>query len=153
MGTRAERLNSSRTQYNDYKDTLPYIFFPACKQHNATIHDNILPRRKMDSHCIKLSILPACYNLLNLSISSRCNKSVKIRFVATCHNNLTQPETPQIVGTTCTQLETATDVLQVVEVVNKLQQVCENQTCCTLIFAELLQVVETICIKLVDKKS
>ena len=88
MGTRAERLNSSRTQYNDYKDTLPYIFFPACKQHNATIHDNILPRRKMDSHCIKLSILPACYNLLNLSISSRCNKSVKIRFVATCHNNL-----------------------------------------------------------------
>ena len=32
-----------------------------------------------------------------------------------------------------------------------LRQVCENQTCCNLIFADLLQVVETICIKLVDK--
>ena len=34
----------------------------------------------------------------------------------------------------------------------KLQQVCENQTCCNLIFADLLQVVETTSIKLVDKK-
>ena len=35
----------------------------------------------------------------------------------------------------------------------KWQQVCENQTCCNLIFADLLQVAETTCIKLVDKKS
>ena len=36
----------------------------------------------------------------------------------------------------------------------KLQhQVCENQTCCNLIFADFLQVVETTSIKLVDKKS
>ena len=34
----------------------------------------------------------------------------------------------------------------------KLQQVCENQTCCKSIFADLLRVVETTCIKLVDKK-
>ena len=34
-----------------------------------------------------------------------------------------------------------------------IHQVCENQTCCNLIFADLLQVVETTCIKLVDKKS
>ena len=45
----------------------------------------------------------------------------------------------------------ATDLLQVVDftgllqVVNKLQHVCENQTCCNLIFADLLQVVETTC--------
>ena len=35
----------------------------------------------------------------------------------------------------------------------KLQQVCENQTCCDLIFVDLLQVAETTCIKLADKKS
>ena len=35
----------------------------------------------------------------------------------------------------------------------KLSTNCENQTCCNLIFADLLQVVETTCIKLVDKKS
>ena len=35
----------------------------------------------------------------------------------------------------------------------KLQQVCENQTCCNLIFADLLQVVETTCIKLANIKS
>ena len=36
--------------------------------------------------CCKLSVLPACFNLsTNLSISSSCNKSVKIRLVATCH--------------------------------------------------------------------
>ena len=35
----------------------------------------------------------------------------------------------------------------------KLQQVCENQTCCNLIFADLVQVAEKTCIKLVDKKS
>ena len=33
----------------------------------------------------------------------------------------------------------------------KLQQVCENQTCCNLIFVDLLQVAETSCIKRVDK--
>ena len=59
----------------------------------------------------------------------------------------------------------ATDLLQVVDftsllqVVNKsvefmkLQQVGEDQIWCNLIFADLLQVVETTCIKLVDKKS
>ena len=36
---------------------------------------------------------------------------------------------------------------------NKLQQVCKNQTLFKWIFADLLQVVETICIKLVDKTS
>ena len=35
----------------------------------------------------------------------------------------------------------------------KLQQVCEDQTCCNLIFADLLQVVTTTCSKLVDIKS
>ena len=35
----------------------------------------------------------------------------------------------------------------------KLQQDCENQTCCNLIFADLLQVVETTCIKLANIKS
>ena len=35
----------------------------------------------------------------------------------------------------------------------KLHQVCENQACCNLIFADFLQVVVTTCIKLVDKKS
>ena len=35
----------------------------------------------------------------------------------------------------------------------KLRQVCENQTYCKLIFADFLQVVESTCIKLVDKKS
>ena len=34
-----------------------------------------------------------------------------------------------------------------------LQQVCENLTCCNLIFADLLQVVEPPYIKLMDKKS
>ena len=67
----------------------------------------------------------------------------------------------------------ATDLLQVVELVDftsllqvvnkfrssksvdsiKMQQVCENQTCCNLIFADFLQVAETTCIKLVDRKS
>ena len=62
-----------------------------------------------------------------------------------------------------------TDLLQVVDftgllqVVNKLsaslvdfiklKQICENQTCCNLIFADLLQVVEITCIKLVDETS
>ena len=49
-GTREEMPNSSRTQCNDYKDTLPYIFVPACKQHNAAIHDNILPGRNAALH-------------------------------------------------------------------------------------------------------
>ena len=59
----------------------------------------------------------------------------------------------------CYTARNATDLLQVVDVnsllqvANKLQRVCENQTCCNLIFADLLQVVETTCIKLVDKKS
>ena len=35
----------------------------------------------------------------------------------------------------------------------KLHPLCENQTYCNLIFADLLQVVETTCIKLVNKKS
>ena len=35
----------------------------------------------------------------------------------------------------------------------KLQQFCENQTFCNLIFVDLLQVVETTFVKLVDKKS
>ena len=35
----------------------------------------------------------------------------------------------------------------------KLQQICENQICCSLMFADFLEVVETTCIKLVDKKS
>ena len=35
----------------------------------------------------------------------------------------------------------------------KSRQVCENQTRCNLMFSDLLQVVETTCIKLVDKKS
>ena len=49
----------------------------------------------------------------------------------------------------------ATDLLQVVEFVNftNLQQLCENQTCCKLIFAELLQVPETTCVKHVDKNT
>ena len=34
----------------------------------------------------------------------------------------------------------------------KLQQVCENQNCYNLIFADLLQVVETTCIRFLDKK-
>ena len=34
----------------------------------------------------------------------------------------------------------------------KFYQTCENQTWSNLIFADSLQVVETICIKLVDKK-
>ena len=35
----------------------------------------------------------------------------------------------------------------------KLYKACENQTRCNLLFADLLQVVEITCIKLVDKKS
>ena len=35
----------------------------------------------------------------------------------------------------------------------KLNKICENQTWCSLIFADLLQIVETVCIKLVGKKS
>ena len=35
----------------------------------------------------------------------------------------------------------------------KLQRVCENQNCCSLIFADLLQLVEITYIKLVNKKS
>ena len=57
-----------------------------------------------------------------------------------------------------TTARNATDLLQVVDftgllqvVVNKLQQVCENQTCCNLISADLLHVVETTGVKLVDK--
>ena len=67
----------------------------------------------------------------------------------------TQPETPQ----SCSKLwilpacyKLSTSCGKSVDFI-KLQQVCENQTCCSLIFADLLQVVETICIKLVDKKS
>ena len=50
----------------------------------------------------------------------------------------------------------ATDLLQVVDLLpaccklSTSYQVCENQTCCNLIFADLLQVLETTCIKLVD---
>ena len=52
----------------------------------------------------------------------------------------------------------AADLMQAEEFAN-LMQIChqvessENQTCYNLIFADLLQVVETTCIKLVDKKS
>ena len=35
----------------------------------------------------------------------------------------------------------------------KMHQFCENQTWCNLIFADLLQIAETTCIKLVNKKS
>ena len=35
----------------------------------------------------------------------------------------------------------------------KLHQVCENQTCCNLMFADLLKVVKITCMKLVNKKS
>ena len=55
---------------------------------------------------------------------------------------VTQPETPQ---TCCKLWINGLDV--------SCQQVRENQTCCNLIFADLLQVVEKTCIKLVDKKS
>ena len=51
----------------------------------------------------------------------------------------------------------ATDLLQVVDVplqiVNKLQQVCGNQSFCNLSSADLLQVVTTTCIKLVANNS
>ena len=40
---------------------------------------------KTPQACCKLSVLPACCNLsTNFSISSSCNKSVKIRLVTTC---------------------------------------------------------------------
>ena len=39
----------------------------------------------MPQTCSKLSILPACCKLSNLSISSSCDKCVKIRLVATYH--------------------------------------------------------------------
>ena len=51
---------------------------------------------------------------------------------------------------------TAINVTDLLQVVNnyaefiKLQQVCENQTCCNLLFADLLQLVETICNKPVE---
>ena len=35
----------------------------------------------------------------------------------------------------------------------KLHQVCENQTCCNLMFADLQKVVKITCMKLVNKKS
>ena len=67
----------------------------------------------------------------------------------------TQSETPQ----TCCKLwilpaccKLSTNCSKSVDFI-KLQQVCENQTYCNLIFADSLQVVETTCIKLVDKKS
>ena len=67
----------------------------------------------------------------------------------------TQPVTPQ----TCCKLRTlpaccklSTSCSKSVDFI-KLQQVCENQPCCNLIFADLLQVVVTICSKLVDNKS
>ena len=69
--------------------------------------------------------------------------------------SITQPETPQ---TTCKLwillacLKLSTSFRESVDFI-KLQQVCENQTYCTFTFADLLQVVETTCMKLVDKKS
>ena len=73
---------------------------------------------------------------------------------ATCDYSAcrTQPETPQ----TCCKLwilsaccKLSTSCSKSVDFI-KLQQVCENQPCCNLIFADLLQVVVTTCIKLVD---
>ena len=73
-----------------------------------------------------------------------------------CHLG-TQPETQQ----TCCKLwilsalifcKLSTSCSKSVEFI-KLQQVCENQTCCNLIFADLLQVVETTYIKFLDKKT
>ena len=68
---------------------------------------------------------------------------------------VTQPETPQ----TCCKLwilpaccKLSTSCSKSVEFI-KLQQVCENQTCCNLMFADLLQVVGTTYIKLVNKRS
>ena len=65
--------------------------------------------------------------------------------------SITQPETSQ---TYCKLwiLPLAASCSKSFEFI-KLQQVCENQTCCKFIFADLLQVVETVCINLVDKKS
>ena len=68
---------------------------------------------------------------------------------------LTQSKTPHTccklwILTACCKLSTScTNSVDFI----KLQQVCENQTCYNLIFVDLLQVVETTCIKLEDKKS
>ena len=65
----------------------------------------------------------------------------------------TQPETPQtrcklwILPAYC---KLSTSCSKSVEF-NKLQQVCENKICCNLTFADLMQVLETTYIKLVDK--
>ena len=77
--------------------------------------------------------------------------------------SLTQPETPQ----TCCKLWTlpaccklwtlpaccklSSSCSKPVDFI-KLQQVCEDQTCCNLIFADLLQVVTTTCSKLAGIK-
>ena len=68
---------------------------------------------------------------------------------------ITQPEMPQtpcilwILPACCKLSTSCSKSLDFI----KLQQVCENQTCCNLIFADLLQVVETTCIKLASEKS
>ena len=66
----------------------------------------------------------------------------------------TQPKTPQtwcklwILPAWC-NLSTSCIIVGCIKPVDfiKLHQVCEHQTCCNLIFAHLLQVNETICIK------
>ena len=70
-------------------------------------------------------------------------------------STITQPETPQ----TCCKLRNLPDCCNLSSSCSKpvdfikLQQVCEYQTCCNLIFADLLQVVTTTCSKLADIKS
>ena len=60
-----------------------------------------------------------------------------------CSN--TQPETPH----TCCKLPTSSS--KSVDFI-RLQKVCESQSCCNLIFVDLVQIAELTCIKLVYKK-
>ena len=58
----------------------------------------------------------------------------------------TQPETPQTCCKLCMILPALLQVVNKSVKFIKLQQVCENQICCNLTFADLLQVLETTCI-------
>ena len=74
-----------------YDDHTAYSICTNCFPYTVgSVWITLVNSQKTQQTCCKLSMLPACCNLSMhvapcLSISSNCNKSVKVRLVATCH--------------------------------------------------------------------
>ena len=121
------------------------------KLHGIRLHITFYPIPKCshnwnDAFFIKAELNPLVF-VIFLKVKF-WKKNWKLWFICTART----PQTCCILGILPACCKLFTSCNKSVEFI-KLQQVCKNQICCNLIFADLLPVVKATCIKLVDKKS